>query len=831
MSSAKKAKTTHRAFLDELYEEKFNVKKLMYLLENAPQLALDLSTTAVQELVTSLKNLLDSLRIQKEDFPYGYLSQRYWREADTDFGRVYPEKTGYCSLSKKIRHTLSDDLYFDFDIQNCHPTLYLYLVRKYKIENASFLAEYVENVQRSLEDTQRLNNCSRSAAKEWFLVGISGGDPHGLDMTPLMEEFYTRFSGLRAQLYVELKKDDRYKDVPDKSVASFMSFVLMDYEDQIREYMELWFTGHSYTWAVNCFDGGMVLKEDREEFTQLEELTSYVSEKIGIPITITVKSLTEHVIPIGASALESYTYDFFVAFCGRESQVYETRRAYFELTNFFCVSKVKYYCEYIDSSYCYSHNDFKAKNEHLWITEESPKGDKRVSFIKKWLGDENKRRYQIVGLYPPGSVIPTNPIDASDQQYCYSMWKGFKVQQIPSLGNSEQEAVMLLRSLTQYLWHPEASYVGYIERYLKSILMYPGRKTGVCVALKAISGGEGKNTWFEIQRNMFGAEHCTTICNHERDWFGSFNEVIAEKIFIHLEEMSKDTIRKYTKQFLSYITGLTDLINVKGGSKSIRPSFSNYFMTFNNAGIEALPGIQRRLFAHEFDKTQEPRPPLYYQNIYEAMGNTQVMRQYYDYIMSLDMDEFEISKFPTTPYMIKLFGHKDDAVVQNLTRVEQFLVDKITVLFNDSFETEVRFKGSDWYEELKTGCPSQFVTRMPNFYREVSTILGESVTKYMRQGCQWFKVNLDEAIRVFEAKNWKHRRDFMNEEFHNNLTYTIQVPCWKSCVERRTRNSLTLKMSTLTSAVTYWNQFAHLNPEATQFEHTCECGGVFCISK
>jgi hypothetical protein len=213
------------------------------------------------------------------------------------------------------------------------------------------------------------------------------------------------------------------------------------------------------------------------------------------------------------------------------------------------------------------------------------------------------------------------------------------------------------------------------------------------------------------------------------------------------------------------------------------------------------------------------------------MGNTQVMRQYYDYIMSLDMEEFEISKVPTTPYMIKLFGHKDDAVVQNLTRVEQFLVDKITVLFNDSFETEVRFKGSDWYEELKTGCPSQFVTRMPNFYREVSTILGEAVTKYMRQGCQWFKVNLDEAIRVFEAKNWKHRRDFMNEEFHNNLTYTIQVPCWKSCVERRTRNSLTLKMSTLTSAVTYWNQFSHLNPEATQFEHTCECGAVFCIAK
>jgi hypothetical protein len=137
MSSAKKAKTTHRVFLGELYEEKYNLKKLMYLLENAHQLPLDLSTTAVQELVTSLKNLLDSLRIEKDNFPYGYLSNRYWRDADTDFGRVYPEKIGYCSLSKKIRHTLSDDLYFDFDIQNCHPSLYLFLVQKYKLDNTS----------------------------------------------------------------------------------------------------------------------------------------------------------------------------------------------------------------------------------------------------------------------------------------------------------------------------------------------------------------------------------------------------------------------------------------------------------------------------------------------------------------------------------------------------------------------------------------------------------------------------------------------------------------------------------------------------------------------
>ena len=840
---SKKHKPHHREYVEKTYEEVFNCAKLAYIIANAEQVQLSplkhLEEQSLVATVNALKDMMFNIMITPDDFPYGKLKVKYWRHKDVPIGRLYPNKLGYCNLSKILRHTLSDNLYFDLDIVNCHPTLYLYLADKYQIRSKyrldmAYLEEYVNNRDNVLVEASQLNNCDVGVIKDWFLKVFCGADAPslGLNMTSCMSEVYEHFSVYVALLYSVLKQDSKYNQL-DKSleVHSFVSLVVQDYENQIRDVLERWCGLNGWDWSVNCFDGGMILKRGINEEICIQELEAFVLSELQIPIKLALKPMDRLAIPIPSESLQLYTFDYVVALCGKNSSNYETRKAYFELSNFFCMATVKYCSEHPNTFYLYNKADFICKYEDILVTEMKKDVEVFVSFIKKWIVDENKRKYYTIGLYPPGCIMPKNPNDASDINYCYSLWKGWKVQHVPRLLESLDDKVTLLRSLTCFLWNNEPDYIRYIECYLKRILLRPGDKTGVCVALKAVLGGEGKNTWFEIQSRLFGVDLCTAIQNHERDWFGPFNEVILDKIFIHLEEMNKDLIRKYLKQFLSYITSPTILINLKGGAKRVYPSFANYFMTFNSAGVDSLPGIQRRLFIHEFQRVEEPRPASYYRSLYDLMEDAQVMRQYYDYIMSLDMTSFEITKFPVTPYMTKLFGNKEELAVQNLSRVESYLVEKITVLFNDAWDNEAKFKGSEWYEDMKTHCPSQYLPKAANFYREIIQVMGPAITKYMRQGCIWFKLNLDAAIKVFESKSWRQRSDFMNEEYVDGLTYSVVIPCWKQCEERRTRDSMTVKMMSAASAVQQWKRFIKTNPTLDTYEHTCNCGAVYRVSK
>jgi hypothetical protein len=101
----------------------------------------------------------------------------------------------------------------------------------------------------------------------------------------------------------------------------------------------------------------------------------------------------------------------------------------------------------------------------------------------------------------------------------------------------------------------------------------------------------------------------------------------------------------------------------------------------------------------------------------------------------------------------------------------------------------------------------------------------------MRQGAVWFKLDIDEAIKQFEIKNWKHRSDFMNEEYHEHVLYKIEIPCWKTCEEKNNRSTVSAKLSSLNTAILFWKHYSKIHPTQTNFEHKCPCGAVYSIHK
>jgi len=844
---SKKLKIEKRHYLSETYEEVYNFSKLVYIAENYESLDLKpLRMIQEKSILATVQQLKLSMRsMEMKDFPHFVMEQRYYRNDNLLIGRIYPEKLGYCNMSKILRHTLSDNLYWDLDIINCHPTILLHLCKTLEIDvDYSFLEEYVNNRDQALEDLIAINQkyeVSKDEAKTWFLKIFNGGDgaDYFLEYTPLMNHIRSNYHVVQMFLKEKLVQLDRYlplmeyvTNISKENINTrFISFILFDVENQIREVIEKWCGLNNFLWKVNCFDGGMILKEEGKSLEdKILLIEEFIKNELQISVFLKCKDMTEYKLNIPEDILVKYSYEYCVAQFGNDSEKYALRKCHFELNNFFVSSEVKYYFENEISTWSYSRTDFANKYEHEFILGKDKKGnDVSVSFIKQWLQDPKKRTYFLTGLFPPGVNLPINPIDASDVNYAYSLWKDWRVVHIPRLISDVSSQVLLLRSHTQYLWNENTEFINYVEKYIAYILRNPGVKTGVCIALKAIHGGEGKNTWFDIHSKLFGDNLCVAVQNHDRDWFGAFNEVIHEKIWIHMEEISKDLIRKNIKQFLSYITSTSETINFKGGQKRVKPSYSNYFLTFNTQGIEGLPGVQRRLFIHEFERSKPKRDHEYFQELYRRMNNDQVIRGYYDYLMSLDISKYKPTEFPQTSYMVKMFGIADDSAIKNLTKTESFIVDQVTQWYSDCGINEMKIAGNVLYQEMEKTISKSYMPRQINMYSEIAIFLGLGVHRYMKQGSAWFTFYLDECIEILSQKGIKYRKDFNNTEIYEDCIIETKIPCLKRCSDRNKAGTYSAKFDSAMGAYTIWKNCQKLKHDS--FEHKCPCGGHYLLTK
>jgi hypothetical protein len=341
----KKQKTNQKEIIDTVYEEKINVSKLAYVIANAEQIGLKplthLEHNSLCETVNALKELLNNISVNADEFPYGRMHIKYWRYQGMPYGRIYPNKLGYCNLSKVLRHTLSDNLYFDIDINNCHPTLYLYLSEKYQIKqqyklDLSYLETYVNDRDNVLKEAAELNNTDVDTIKEWFLKVYSGADAINipLQMTFVMEQTFEKFSVLRALLYNAFTQDVKYKNLESMEMIRYFSIIIQDYENDIRNCIEEWCNSKEFQWSVNCFDGGMLLKESINTEWDLADIEKYIQDKLNIDVKLSCKSMDKYSIAISEDALQTYNFEYIMAICGKNSNDYETRKSYFELNNF-----------------------------------------------------------------------------------------------------------------------------------------------------------------------------------------------------------------------------------------------------------------------------------------------------------------------------------------------------------------------------------------------------------------------------------------------------------------------------------------------------------------
>jgi hypothetical protein len=826
--------------------EHYNVQKLIWLIHHWKELGF-------KEDVSTYRKMLLDVRCTKETWPYGEQEVVYERKG-LPFGRLVPSTLSFILMNRRVRQTVADFKYADIDFVNCHFYLYCFICEKYEIPSFkwSFLQEYIEKRETILNDCVEANlelGFTKEDFKAWFLSVLNGMqvtvDYSKWILTEFMETFLTGVKYLQQVLVKSIEQEPRYehnrKYIVSRDGASahnveckVISLVLMDYEDRMRDALSTYVRNHHFNWSVECYDGGMsylaLNRQNIYERLNLDDAKFYIKEKLGIKCDIKFKSMNEHCVAI--PDLQSVTYEDLINCIYMEGDSYEAIKWRFEKNNFFCQRDVQYYTENENSIAVYSDGEFQNKYKDIKYMAVSKSGKKPKKFITEWMQDDTKRKYEIVGFYPPGF----NEYEQTDKpNWCYSTWKGLACERIVPDSNDHSNGVMLLRNHILYLCNDNNEYQQFIEKYIKHMLVHPGRKTDMVIAFKAVQGGEGKNTFFEIVKNMIGTQYSITSGNAERDWFGDFNGCIHNRLWVHMEEMSKDVLRKHQKQFLSYVTSKTDTINLKGGKKIPDvPSFCNYFITFNSQGVEFFPGLKRRLWIHEL--TSPVRGTQYYNELYAAMNNPQVIRGYYDYLMDMvDISGFkpsDESMRPMTPYMTKLWGHEDSPK----DRFDTFVHNCILEWFNDKFHPNVhRISLLEFFEMYSAKCkadnvPAAYIGVIQNFSKRLEIVFPVScgcLSRTVSKGKNYVTVDVDACMKyLVEEKKWLKWEDLGFEEQYDDLLYKVFIPCKKQCAFKVNRAHMSYQMIDEARAINWFR-----NSGKTEFKHICECNGHYQLNK
>jgi hypothetical protein len=819
MSNSKKVKISA---LQEV--EHFNAAKLWYLVEEKRN---------GDDAVKYINNLLECKTSEKQ-WPYATLKVSY-DYPSLGFGRLSPKGNCFTLMDRKTRYTIADNMYIDLDIVNCHPILLKHILQEEdQLEHFPFFKQYVDNREQVLEEVQ---NCfdSRSDAKQWFIkvlfggVGIHENQAFNAFMRQYVDEMKTLDEFIRSKEtlweydVIRIRNYIISNGESENLERKVLSHVLSSMECSIFFEAQKFFTDSKCDLSVYTYDGGMSYKPKNltpidESF--LEKLNQYIFLALNLKITFIVKPIDEAIF-IGPPQLISYSYAKFKSWCVEQRGDYASEKAKFERENFFGVRDVMYYTE--EPMYVRAHavNEFKQKYEHLVFRGEDKKGNPCLKqFLCEWVKDPEKRRYDLVGLFPPGFEL-----EETDVTY-FSKWKGFPVERVISDGNEYLDAIERFRNHTLYLCSNNQEYRTFLEKCIVKLLKFPGRKLDMVLAFKAIKGGEGKNTWWEIHKELFGANYCYSTQNHDRDWFGDFNELLHEKVWLHMEEMSKHTLLKNQKSFLAYVTSKYDTLNFKGGSKRCVASFCNYFITFNTGGLDMFPGLRRRIWVHEMDKNAEIKNSEYFQLLYKDMKNPQIMRAYYDWLLkNVNVDTFNPAEDrPITPYMERLFAKEH--LAKNAT--DDFIHEMLTQwFFNSMIPNVYKIRFSDLQKMYTQKCKEDQVSVITpqKLASAITDMFPDSVERKKVRGNLYMEFKIDECIdSLVENKMFKWE-DLGDSNVYEDCTVNIIIPCRKSCTFRTCRAHLSYHFEEEGRTVRYFRSLT----TKQNISHTCPCGGSFFI--
>ena len=651
--------------LTTFFTEKANVKKCMILST--------LSNTELKDLFWSNDMLFKDNRKWKWSIYFRHIKQyfqtiikkngiirneyRYGRYSYD--GRLYTlNGNGLQSMQTELRNYVSGEYYKDIDIKNAHPSILLFLCDKYNI-NTNFLKKYVEERETTIAESG-LNKLD-------ILVAINTDNNK-------LKRNNTFYNSLIVEL--DMIKDTIISNITDEGVimentndnnpkSSKLNKILCKYENEIIQKAIEYFEPKNI--GVPMFDGLMVNKELDINFNELNEL--FKDYKY---ITFTEKSTYSNIV-VEESDFTQDSYDY-------EEVKTMFEKEYFHISNPFTYWKKS---REIDNTFSYrqiSKDALKDACEEYKIINSD---NKLVSIFKYWIGDRDKKKYDNL-LFQPYGKNNTCP------SHSYNTFNGFRINKIPDYDEEVDISnfKIFMSSLCNEYLKPSNKITTWLIKYIAHMFQYPEERPDKVVIFVGWTGA-GKDTFYLTLKNLLGMDYIGNVDDLD-EIFGTFNNVLNNKVCLFMNELEGANTHKIQERLKALSTKEYNTINNKNEKAIQQKNYIRLFGASNGYNPLNIQVNDRRteiiktgfdLITRTSDKIKREHNLNFFSNYYNCLENPKWLKSVYNYLMNIDLSNFNVKTDTLQTEDYKLLKSKN---VNTIYKFLQYIIDYGVI--NDSIE-------------------------------------------------------------------------------------------------------------------------------------------------
>lgn len=196
-----------------------------------------------------------------------------------DYGRQFADSESLQLMNKKIRGVLSKDVYTDYDMVNCAPSILLDICKKNNY-TCEYLEEYCNKRESILRNIQNYFDTTRSEAKDLVIKMLFSDRPikkfnKKKNESEFLVNFNREINNIQKKLikkYPNLYKSILSKGKKDNIGGSLMSNILAQKENEILEYIIYKFPAN-----VKIFDGFLSTQK-----YSIDDINSYCRKKYNV---------------------------------------------------------------------------------------------------------------------------------------------------------------------------------------------------------------------------------------------------------------------------------------------------------------------------------------------------------------------------------------------------------------------------------------------------------------------------------------------------------------------------------------------------------------------
>ena len=200
-----------------------------------------------------------------------------------DYGRQFADGESLQLMNKKIRGVLSKDVYTDYDMVNCQPSILLDICKKNNY-TCEYLEDYCNNRETILRNIQNYFDTTRSEAKDLVLKMLFSDRPikkfnKKKNESEFLVNFNRELNNIQKKFikkYPNLYKSILSKGKKDNVGGSLMSNILAQKENEILEYIINKFPAN-----VKIFDGFLSTQK-----YSIDDINNYCRKKYNVTWSI-----------------------------------------------------------------------------------------------------------------------------------------------------------------------------------------------------------------------------------------------------------------------------------------------------------------------------------------------------------------------------------------------------------------------------------------------------------------------------------------------------------------------------------------------------------------